>query len=382
VAVPIKNYNIPLNGYRGLCALAVFLFHISNAGLLPPSEIGALGYACSALRYGVEMFFMISGFVIAGSMLRQPSVWAFLRDRFIRIYAAWAPAVAALTLALWALRFTVFENATPARALAIFLLNFYLVPPFVPKSLQMLDGAQPYVNPSSWSLTYECVFYLAAAAALALRHRRDRAGQLLRLCTSALAIAFVIAFPRALFFLPGLVVFRYKAWFERHKGLLRLPWLSLLMFLLAWRMTGADKAELTDTMLDWLLDGRLPFALIALLAAIHMFASITLRATAQLAFLETRPFQFLGTVSYSFYLWHAPLVSLVKRLVSALIVSRFGPNVGMICLFCGSLALTVPLAWVSYELCEVRFARWLRGLLTPQPSAAAAALQVQPSHAE
>jgi len=380
VAVFSKSYNAPLNGYRGLCALAVFLYHAIGAGLVPLSELGVLGYASSTLRYGVELFFMISGFVIAGSLQRQPEIGAFLRDRFIRIYSAWAPAVAVLTLAMWALRFKLFEDVTASRALGIFLLNFYLVPPFVPQSWQTADGLQPYVNPASWSLTYEWVFYLAAAACVALRYEKDAPVRALRSGWLVLVIGFVIAFPRALFFLPGLVVFRYARWFERHKALLRMPWLSLLTFLFAWSMTGADKAELTETMLDWARDGRLLPALLALLAAIHMFASITLCATPRFKFLETRPFQFLGKISYSFYLWHAPVIGAAKRLVSALIVPQIGAYAGLACLIFGSLALTVPLAWAAFEVCEVRFASWLRELLKPQPTAAI--LRVQISDAE
>ena len=372
-----NNYNVPLNGYRGLCALAVFLYHAGNGGLVDMSQLGPLGFAWSALRYGVELFFMISGFVIAGSLLRHGDLAAFLRDRFIRIYAAWAPAVALLALVLWALRMKIFENVTAPRATAIFLLNLYLVPPFVPRSLQTLDGLQPYVNPASWSLSYEWVFYLAAAAGLGLSRERRCLGPGLRAAWLALVISFVAAFPRALFFLPGIVVFRYLDWFERHRSLLRMPLLSLLTFLLAWRMTGADKAELGETMVDWLRDGRILPALVALLAAIHMFASVTLRATRQFTLLESRPFQFLGTISYSFYLWQAPLIAAVKKVVTALVVPQLGATAGLMCLILGSLLVALPLSWASWALCEVRLAAWLRSLLTPQPTAAAFEAQAE-----
>lgn len=378
MASSTKNFNAPLNGYRGLCALAVFLYHAAKSGLLPLDEHAGAGLALSTLRYGVELFFMISGFVIAGSLRRQPDLGLFLRDRFIRIYAAWAPSLVILSALMWALQFDPFGHASVARAGTIALLNFYLVPPFVPPSLQTSDGLQPYVNAVSWSLSYEWVFYLAAAAAVALFPRT----RTLRWVLVAAVIAFVIAFPRALFFLPGLLVFRYQAWFERHRRLLRMPVLSLITFLFAWRATGADKAELTETMLDWARDGRLWAAALALLASVHMFASVTLRATPQLAFLETRAFQLLGKISFSFYLWHGTLIALVKRVVNVLVVPQLGTYAGFVCLLLGALALALPTSYVSYALCEVKLARWLREALRPQPRAASFELEIQVADAE
>ena len=62
------EFNVALNGYRGLCALLVFVFHVGSAGVTdwPADSLGgeATGYLWSSLTYGVEMFFMISGFVI------------------------------------------------------------------------------------------------------------------------------------------------------------------------------------------------------------------------------------------------------------------------------------------------------------------------------
>src|ERR1043165_6713290 len=89
------EFNPAVNGYRGLCALLVFVFHCGSAGVIAwPSgsllaDSGA--WLWSACRYGVEMFFMISGFVILGSLLRHASVQASLQDRVVRIFSAWVP---------------------------------------------------------------------------------------------------------------------------------------------------------------------------------------------------------------------------------------------------------------------------------------------------
>ena len=73
-----QGFNVALNGYRGLCTVFVFVYHLGNAGVIPFPHGDVLRdgitYVWSALRYGVEMFFMISGFVILGSLLRHATV--------------------------------------------------------------------------------------------------------------------------------------------------------------------------------------------------------------------------------------------------------------------------------------------------------------------
>lgn len=67
------------------------------------------------------------------------------------------------------------------------------------------------------------------------------------------------------------------------------------------------------------------YVIVALVAAQHMFASVTLRATPSFAFLESRTFQILGNVSYSFYLWQSLVISFVKRIVAMAIGAHVAP---------------------------------------------------------
>ena len=63
------EFNFTLTGYRGLCALLVFAFHLGSAGVVgwpggTPAKDLAYDFWTS-LSFGVDMFFMISGFVLA-----------------------------------------------------------------------------------------------------------------------------------------------------------------------------------------------------------------------------------------------------------------------------------------------------------------------------
>ena len=357
------GFNVALNGYRGFCALLVFVFHMGNAGVvsLPNGTFleDAATFLWSSSKYGVEMFFMISGFVIVGSLLRHATLKGFLQDRFIRIYSAWVPALLAVTAVCGVLKMKMFSDVNFMEGLGIFAGNLLLLPPLLPL---------PLVNQASWSLSYEWLFYLAAAAGTLLLRRRSPPAW----AVGAWAISsgvFVCLYPRSLMFLTGVIVFGCQSWFKRRERWLKFPLLSLLVFLVAWRLTGANKAELDDTVFDWLEDGRWAAALVAFLASLHMFASIALNASKQFAFLGGRAFQFLGTISYSFYLWHALVASATKRLAEAYVVPRYGFAMGFLFFVLSSAAVAVLVSWASWTLFEVKLAKVLRKTFVRGPNA-------------
>src|SRR5262245_32273432 len=237
-----EDFNQTLNGYRGLCALAVYLFHIGSAGVKPwpagtPVKDGVY-FLWSSMAYGVDMFFMISGFVILGSLLRHASVGGFLQDRFIRIFSAWVPALIAVTVVCVTLRMKMFADVTLLEGAGIFAANLVLLPPLIPV---------PLVHYGSWSLTYEWVFYLTAALGTVLYRRGEGRSVAMTLWAIAAAL-FICLYPRAVYFLTGVLVFHYRDWFARHRRLLGFPVVSLLVFLLAWRSTDISRAELSTTM--------------------------------------------------------------------------------------------------------------------------------------
>lgn len=356
------QFNAALNGYRGLCALLVFVFHVGSAGVTdwPANSLtgDATGYLWSSLTYGVEMFFMISGFVILGSLLRHRTVSGFLKDRFIRIYSAWVPALVAVTAVCVIYRMDAFALTTPFESMVLFFGNLLLLPPIFPMRM---------VHQVSWSLSYEWVFYLTAAVGVIVWRRNPRSSLLVALW-AVLAALFICLFPRALFFLTGVLVFKYRDWFASHVKWLRFPLLSLLLFLLAWRATGVMKAHLTTTLFDFIADGRWIAVVVAFMASVHMFASICLDASRQTAFLHSASFQFLGKISYSFYLWHALAMAAVKRIIIPDVVPEYGAAVGVIAFAIVSLAISLPVSWLSWSVFEVRLAKLARRKFASQPS--------------
>jgi peptidoglycan/LPS O-acetylase OafA/YrhL len=350
------GFNYSLNGYRGFCALLVFLFHAGSAGVISTPDLGpSVDFLWTSLRYGVEMFFMISGYVILGSLLRHTTIAGFLTDRFIRIYSAWLPALVSVSVVCAVFRAKMFANVTGPEGLGLFLANFFLLPPLIPV---------PLVHWGSWSLTYEWVFYLAAAVgAILLRQRAGEPRWAVGLWV-VLVASFVAMFPRATFFATGVLVFLNARWFESQRRWLGFPLVSLLVFLVAWRFTNADEAALSTTYLDWLRDGRWIFAIVAFLASVHMFASAVCNASRQFAFLESGVFQFFGNVSYSFYLWHSLVMSAVKRVVTPYLVPHIGLVGGFIVFFLASGVIALAVSWASWTLFEVKLAKVAHRFLT------------------
>ncbi|HEY6642231.1 acyltransferase [Povalibacter sp.] len=349
-----KDFNAALNGYRGLCAVLVFVFHVGSAGIIlwPSGSPGAdlLGALWHSLTYGVEMFFMISGFVILGSLLRHRSIAAFLQDRVSRIFSAWVPALCAVTAMCVLWQIPPLEDRSAGSAAALFLGNLFLLPPIV---------RFPMIHQVSWSLSYEWVFYITAAVGLLL-YRRSQPRYALMAVWFTLGALFIMLFPRALFFLTGIIVFYYRDWFAQRMQWLKFPVLSLFVFLLAWAATGAFLAHLNDTIFDFILDGRIVALLLAFVASLHLFASVTLNASRQTQFLCGSVFQFLGNISYSFYLWHTLVMALFKRIVQAYVVPEVGSGVGLAVFAISSLLVALPVSWISWRLFEVRFAAAMR----------------------
>ena len=299
------GFNQEVHGARGLFAFLVFVFHVVNSGLptLPLLETTAGDFAMRTTEYGVELFFCISGFVILGALRRARSPVAFLQDRAIRIY----PVLAASILVIVALGLV-----THVRTFAD--MDAGTLAWMVPVSLLALPGILPMdnINPAAWSLSYELLFYGLCAACWA---QRGRLGAALPWVAGGLGLVAAAFYPRAMFFAAG--VLAAQGW-PRHPLLrqaTRFPLLFIILFLGTWRLIQhltLPRHIITTTLFDWAADARLPLAFLALLFASIGFAGIAAGHGSLGRFLRTRVLQYLGTISYSFYIWHPIVMSGAK----------------------------------------------------------------------
>ena len=134
-----------LDALRGIAVLCVLAFHFIHSyahycsSALPQPFPAPLGWP------GVLLFFVISGFVITLSAERYMSAYAFLKNRFLRIYPLYA--ISAVFTMFWA----ACKNAGIESDPLILLKNLFL--------LQFLTDT-PHINGIYWTLAVEAHFYI------------------------------------------------------------------------------------------------------------------------------------------------------------------------------------------------------------------------------
>ncbi|CAN7657766.1 acyltransferase [Pseudoduganella sp. LjRoot289] len=177
----------PMEGLRGLAVFLVFLVHYAT--LIGP-WVGArssLDQVRNSVHMagnaGVDLFFVLSGYLIYGTLISRPQNFPrFIGRRVARIYPAFC-VVFAIYLLLSLVRPA--DSKLPSQPLAAWtyvLQNFLLLPGLFP--------IEPIIS-VAWSLSYEMFYYLAVPLVIVLFGLRKRSAAL-RACFF-LAVAAAIA---------------------------------------------------------------------------------------------------------------------------------------------------------------------------------------------
>ena len=160
----MKKYYASLDLYRFLAALAVaFFFHYRIVlGAIPYEEINVVDFLCKYGGYVVEMFFVISGFVICNAALckiqdKRIGFGSFMIGRIVRIYPTLVVTVIVAALGMW-IGYAVFDEAL-IKDSSVSLLAFVL-------NILGLNGGliieSPFVsvNGPSWYVSVLMVCYV------------------------------------------------------------------------------------------------------------------------------------------------------------------------------------------------------------------------------
>ena len=344
---PRATFRPDIQGLRAVAVLLVVAYHLRVEGL-PGGFVG------------VDVFFVISGFLITTHLVQRPPTGSrdlleFWGRRIRRILPA-----AFLVLAVTAIASRAFApetrwaaNAAEIIASALYVQNWVLAANAT-DYLAAADAATPVQH--YWSLAVEEQFYLfwpiVILAAYAIARRARLASTMFvgfaMLSVVALSLAASIAATAAepasaYFILPtrvwelalGGCIAALPAFGAGQIGRARVgfAWLGLGMILLAGvTITAATPFPGTAAVL--------PVAG----AALVIIAAADGRASPS-RWLRLRPIQHVGNTSYSIYLWHWPLI-----VFWPLVVGPITPIGGL-----GIVALTIGLATASTYLVEDRF---------------------------
>ena len=367
------KYRADIDGLRAIAVLAVVLFHA--------------GLGVSGGFVGVDVFFVISGFLITSLILKDLycgnfSIVEFWERRARRIFPALAVVVIATLIAGWFLMlpFGLQVIGQSAVALTVFASNIQ----FWRTSGYFDPAAEENPLLHTWSLSVEEQFYLVVPLLLllvfALRFQR-RLGLILGLGVVASLLVSVYYLDRdpkgAFYLLPS------RAWELGTGSLLVLArpvsnsalrgfmaWLGLASVLYA--------CFFYDAHTDFPgLAAIIPVMGTALLIWAGMTCDDANESKPKLVqrFLETKLLVGIGLLSYSFYLWHWPFFAFHRYLFSdspsvplalgyiilALLISiaslryierpfrerRFAPSRKKVFLFTGLVSLLIMMAGLS-----------------------------------
>lgn len=297
------DYNPALDGLRGVAIVLVLLSHAHV-----PLFDGAF--------LGVDLFFVLSGFLITSLLLIEHQAqgrlqyWRFYRRRFFRLMPALALFLAAYCLVaplLWPGLDDVYQDAL----VSILYLADY--------GIAFFDSPGTLLH--MWSLSVEEHFYLIWPPLLVLLLRWAKPGAVWR----PLALLYVLSWLwRILWVVQGQhfyeIFFRFDT---RASGLLAGALLAALMVekpdFIGWlraRMPYAMWLPLAMPLLmelGWDNQGAMVWGIsLVEVAAVVVLVAVQQRAGLVYEMLSAPALVRLGTLSYGIYLWHYPVVRYLR----------------------------------------------------------------------
>jgi peptidoglycan/LPS O-acetylase OafA/YrhL len=311
------DYYMAVDGLRGLLAISVFFHHsvitrhyLQTGEWVPPSS----NFYAQLGPFPVTMFFFVTGFLFWSRLVKSPDslpLRRFLTNRLRRLMPAYLGSLAAIFL------FTALHSnlalLVPIKTLAIQAADWALCG--VPFGFTMLNGfAAKRVNASVfWSLRVEWAFYLALpflgwfatkrrvvwlflSAAAILCAFWAAALRLPNFAVTVLDLPHQLAFFMVSCFSVGILAAHLKAELKLER-LLRHPACTVIAGMLICLVLFFVPAQYG------LLESLLLAPIFLMIAFGNDFHGL----------LTSRPFSYLGAISYSVYLWHGIVLYTVTR---------------------------------------------------------------------
>jgi len=348
-----------IQGLRGVAACLVAAMHCltSTGGLLAtatPLQHEVTMAASAVGGAGVDIFFVISGFIILTLAQRRLSdadrfgeAWRFLLRRFGRIYPLYWVTVAVISAAAeW------YTRNIPTYHLALNVSEILLTTTHL--TLQM----------PAWTLVFELWFYLGAASLMLLPARFFTRAMLAWALAQALLMTMHLAFevgpdwpiftkPQVMDFFIGCAVAhacaRRVLSFSRAISLLLVSaGIFMAGFTVCYLRLPAGSLTDAERFLYW-----------GISAGIMLWSLVSLEVR---AVLKTPAWlQRLGDESYSIYLWHSPIMAIAFTFgLQDVMSNQKLAQAGL------EIVATLLVAWLSYRFIELPTMRFVQNLARPR----------------
>lgn len=374
-----------LDGWRGVCAVLVAMFHCRTSGYLDGLALVRHSYLF------VDFFFVLSGFVVSHAYLHRLETRAQVCDMVWRRLARLWPlhvAMLAMFIGLELASGAIAAVTGLARSARLFDPNSGNLIEAIPTHLLLLHSLGWHDrltwNVPSWSISAEfCTYAVFAVAVSVARGRTALIGVLL----ASLGAIVVMTYSRTL-----MAVHHDLGFFRCIYGF----FVGHLVYVIK------DQAALRQAAGRGLACG-LEFAAVMAVAGYVAFSGATqlsfaaplVMGAAVLVFsreqgcisdwLRSRPLLRLGQWSYSIYMVHALILAILHRVLSVLGKATggtymttlptaegfedaiaFATPLAMDALMLAYVAVTVGVASLTWRLIEMPAQRWLNALALPQ----------------
>ncbi|EJE4554113.1 acyltransferase family protein [Vibrio parahaemolyticus] len=261
-----------LDGLRGLAAIFVLAFHYLHEY---PSRFGhgLINEQVILGKYGVDLFFVISGFVILFSVEKQ-GVKDFAVSRFCRLFPTY------WTGCIFTFGVMSFSQLDLSHGFENFLVNLTMLQAFL--GYEHVDG-------SYWTLTYELVFYCYAFSIFGFNRDNFNKKCLFLISVQIFIVLFERYYEVPHFLIAGTLshyfhLFMLGMIINKKDELKRKQYVILLIFL------GFASFIING------IEGTIVF--------LFCYVLVSNAANGKLKLLSSRVFVYLGGMSYSLYIIH------------------------------------------------------------------------------
>ncbi|MES0006542.1 acyltransferase [Mesorhizobium sp. M0062] len=343
----LRSKSLSIQALRGIAATLVVFLHICTVSSFGKNQWGATAYNFFLHfgAFGVDIFFVVSGVIIAGLLQQQNAghpfySLQFLMRRFVRIYPIYWLSLGATIVVLLSsggLYPVDFSQLTP-KTLGLVTTNF--------------------LHPVSWTLCFEIQFYLVAGLAMLFGRR---SGAVIAVWGVAHIVAVTaaergwghglyFAAPITVEFLPGLLI-GYVA----SRRSLPFPRVCIVLGCVIVAVAGYYAGPMLGTT-----TGLLRLAIYGTAASLIVWGALSLEGAG------SRPAKwvtFLGDIPYSTYMWHWPTMIAVSLLFGAWL----SHSAGVLSYIVTTGVCVLMVSWASYRWIERPSTRWAGGLFKRPP---------------
>ena len=335
------KFSQSLHGLRGVASLMVLIAHVSfgfwDHFYHDDAVLARIVHHIAYLgTYGVELFFVISGYVITSSCLRY-SPREFAGRRFWRLY----PVFALFTLLYFALNFV--THYEPFKlGFGNLLLNLTF--------LNLFAGS-PALTPNAWSITYEVWYYISTYGLLWFLLRSTSSWRVVgAVLFLTLAGYMLAAYDITIYFVGGALLYFIQ---QRLRPVIApgpATWTAAGALVVIVAIAGTMDFP-TNTYLE--VPGLVLPAVALVLATLLLVQALLFGQGVLSRLLCSAPARFIGTISYTLYLAHPYVYIAMREALRRLGVSHYPWQATLLPYLAVTIGVALAISWVIHKLVEV-----------------------------